>query len=61
MTKKGSSDILADENREIFREKVKFVTFSRVLQFFENRGEISNRGGNASWPHGVMDTPEQQQ
>jgi len=44
MTKKKSSEILADESREIFREKVK------VWNFFENRGDIWNRGENASWP-----------
>jgi len=39
LTKKRLSDILADENREIFREKIKFVKFSRVWKFFENRGK----------------------
>jgi len=34
-----------DETRKNFWEKVKFVKFSRVWQFFENREEIWNRGG----------------
>jgi len=49
MTKKRSSEISADENQEIFREKLKIVNiFIRVWTFFENRG-IWNRGENASW------------
>jgi len=41
MTKKRSSDILADENGKIFREKVKFgKIFHKFGKFFENRGEI---------------------
>jgi len=41
MTKKRSSEISADENQEIFQGKGKIVKISlRVLNFFENRGEI---------------------
>ena len=39
MTKERSSEILADENKEFFREKVKLRKFSS-----ENRGE-SETGG----------------
>jgi len=42
---------LADENREIFGEKVKSGKFSTESgKFLGNRGEIGNRGGNASLP-----------
>ena len=48
MTKKRSSEILADENREIFREKVKFWKFSRVWKFLENRGKSETEGNAGS-------------
>jgi len=45
MTKKRSSEILADENREILLEKVKLGNFSTESEmFFGNRGKIWNRG-----------------
>jgi len=45
MTKKRSSEILADENRKCLGEKVKLGKFStEAEQFFWNRGEIWNRG-----------------
>ena len=48
MAKKRSSEILADENREICEEKVKMLTFSTESEkFLGNRGE-SERRGNAS-------------
>ena len=34
MTKKKSSEISADENQEIFREKVKLLKFSSELEIF---------------------------
>jgi len=40
--KKRSSEISADENQEIFREKVKI--FIRERNFFENRGENLKQG-----------------
>jgi len=55
MTKKRSSEILADENRENFREKVKFwilPTESENLKFFRKWGESETAGENASWPQG---------
>src|SRR6218665_243757 len=50
-TKKRSSEILADENQKIFREKVKLLTFSSESENF------SKIGGNLH--HGLrgMDTP----
>jgi len=51
MTKKRSSEILADEKGTFFREKVKFLKFSESQKIFENRGK-SETGGNASWPQG---------
>ena len=52
MTKKRSSEILADENREIFREKVKFRNFSTESENFSKIGGNLKQGGNASWPQG---------
>ena len=51
MTKKRSSEILADENREIFREKIKF---KKILQSenFSKIGGKSETGEIASWPQG---------
>ena len=50
MTKKRSSEILADENKEIFREKVKLTTFSTESENFSKIGGKSETGvGNASW------------
>src|SRR6218665_174557 len=39
MTKK-SSEMLVDENRKIFREKVKFIKTFHSLKICQNRGEI---------------------
>ena len=56
--KKGSSEILVDENGKFFREKGKFVKFSRKSKFFSKIGGKSETGrGNASWPQGGMDAP----
>ena len=52
MTKKRSWEILADENRKNFREKVKFGKFSTESEIFSETGGIWNRGGNASLPRG---------
>ena len=43
---------IRDENLEIFREKVKLWKFSSMWKFLENRGEIRDRGENASWAQG---------
>ena len=52
MTKKRSSEILADENRKSFWEKVKSGKFSAESEiFFGNRGNVK-QGGNASLPRG---------
>src|SRR6218665_3287004 len=54
---KKSSEILADENQEIFREKVKLrnsCTESEI--FFKIWGE-SETEGNASWSQRGMDAP----
>jgi len=34
-----------------------FEISQRIVKFFENRGEILNRGENASWSQGGMDAP----
>jgi len=44
MTKRRSSESLADENGEIFREKVKFLKFSRDSEIFLKIGEKSETG-----------------
>src|SRR6218665_3831764 len=45
MTKKISSEILADENRNIFREKVKFGKFSTESEHFsETEENLKQRG-----------------
>ena len=50
MTKKRSSEILADENGKLFREKVKFLKFSRNSKKISKIGWKSETGGgNASW------------
>ena len=50
MTKIWSSEILSDENRENFREKVTFGKFSTQSEmFFGNMGE-SETEGNESLP-----------
>ena len=44
-TKKRSSEILADENQEIFREKVKFRKFVTESEIFrKQRGKSETRG-----------------
>ena len=45
--------MLADENQEIFREKVKFLKFSSKSENFSEIGGKSETGGNASWSQGV--------
>ena len=50
--KNRSSEILGDENREIFRKKVKFRKFSAESENFSKIGGKSETGGNASWPQG---------
>jgi len=45
MTKKRSSEILADENHEIFREKVKLRKFSTESEIFSKIGGKSKTGG----------------
>ena len=55
MTKKRSSEILADENLEIFREKVNFDNFSESENLSKIGGTLK-QGGNASWSRG-MDAP----
>ena len=57
MTKKRSSEISADENQEIFPEKVKFWKFSSESQNFSKIGGNLKQGGNASWSQGGMDVP----
>ena len=52
MTKKRSSEISADENQEIFQEKVQFRKFSSQSENFSKIGEKSETGGNASWSQG---------
>jgi len=49
MTKKKSSEILADENRKICREKVKCLRLSTESDNFSKIGRKSETGGNASW------------
>ena len=44
MTKKRSSEILADENREIFPQKVKFRTFSTESDNFYKMGGNLKQG-----------------
>ena len=53
MTKERSSEILVDENRNIFLEKVKFGKFSTESEnFSETRGTPKQGGENASLPQG---------
>src|SRR6218665_1563832 len=52
MTKKRSSEILADKNGKFFREKVTFLKFSRKSKIFSKIGGNLKQGGNASWPQG---------
>ena len=57
MTKKRSSEISADENQEIFREKVKFKNFSSKFENFSKMGE-SETGGKCIMVSEGMDAPE---
>src|SRR6218665_648478 len=51
MTKKRSSEILAGENGQFFREKVKLLKFSRKSKNWSKIGGKSETWGeNASWP-----------
>ena len=52
MTKKGSSEILADENLEIVFEKVKLKKISMESEKFLEIGGNLKQGGNASLPQG---------
>ena len=45
MTKKKSSEILVDERQEIFREKVKLLTFFRKSENFSEIGGNLKQGG----------------
>src|SRR6218665_1893830 len=55
MTKKRSSEFLADENPKIFRET---ATFRKMFKFFlENRGGKSETGRKCIMASGGMDTP----
>jgi len=57
MTKKRSSEILADENGKLFLEKEKFVKFSRKSKIFSKIGGKSETEGEMH--HGLrgMDAP----
>jgi len=57
MTKKKSSEILADENRKIFREKVKFGKFSTESENFSEIGKKSETEGKCIMASGGMDAP----
>ena len=58
MTKKRSSEISADENEEIFREKVKFWKFfSESENLSKIGGKIWNRGAKCIMVSGGMDAP----
>jgi len=58
MTTKGSSEILADENGKIFRERVTFGKFSTDSEHFSKIGGKSETGGKKH--HGLrgMDAPD---
>ena len=45
MTKKRSSEVLADENQEISQEKVKFLEFFSESENFTKIGGKSETGG----------------
>src|SRR6218665_3582496 len=49
MTEKRSSEILADENGEIFREKVKVRKFSIESENFSKIGGNLKQRGSATW------------
>ena len=59
MTKKEkrSSEIFADENREIFQEKVKFGKFSTDGEHFSETGGKSETEGKCIIASGGMDAP----
>ena len=58
MTKKKSSEILADENQEIFREKVKLRKFSTESENFSKIGGGNlKQGGKCIMVSGGMDAP----
>ena len=58
MTKKKSSEISADENQEIFREKVKLRKFSLESENFSKiRGKYET-GGKCMMVSGGMDAPD---
>jgi len=51
-TKKRSSEILSDENRKYFLEKVTFWKFSTESENLSKIGGNLKQGWNASWPQG---------
>ena len=55
MTKKGSSEILADESQEIFREKLKFF---RKSENFSEIGGKSETEGKCIMVSGRMNAPD---
>jgi len=57
MTKKRSSEILADESQEIFREKVKLSKFVRKSENFSEMGGNLKQGGKCIMVSGGMDAP----
>ena len=57
ITKKGSSEILADENGKHFREKVKFEKLSTESENFSKIGGKSETGGKCIMVSEGMDAP----
>src|SRR6218665_3554724 len=57
MTKKRSSEILADENGKFFREKVKCYKFSKESKKNSKTGGKSETGGKCIMVSGGMDAP----
>src|SRR6218665_219781 len=54
---KRSSEILADENQEIFPEKVTFIKFSSEPENFSKIGGKSETGGKCIMVSGGIDAP----
>ena len=57
MTKKRSSEILADESQEIVREKVKLLKIFRKSENFSEIGGKSETGGECIMVSGGLDAP----
>jgi len=55
--KRRSSETFADENREIFRKKVKFRKFSTTSEILSKIGGKSETGGKYIMALGGMDAP----